>query len=344
MNGHSHTSQSTPSFDALFGDRTGLTPYGAGPNDPNPFDSNYALALAQRASLGDGVTQYANFDGGGALLDGFGFDKTPPSDNSPPNGPIDESSLAGLDSAATHALNTFNGPQQYDSNMAQRLFAMRGSATGQDGTSLNLTDAEHLALPGVRYGDSVNIQTNKPLSHLDLLRRNSSEQSVDSSSSVSPAPNAVQNRKLGSKIGARRGGAGSTSTAEVKRGTKASTGEPAPKVRRRSTAASASSPIMPDAGDDEGKRAEFLERNRIAASKCRHKKKEWTNNLEAAARQASQQSRELQAIVAELQSELIHYQNELLAHQNCGNCDIQSYLGNLARSRSHSYEGNGYHQ
>ncbi|ORY75139.1 hypothetical protein BCR37DRAFT_333110, partial [Protomyces lactucae-debilis] len=65
------------------------------------------------------------------------------------------------------------------------------------------------------------------------------------------------------------------------------------------------------------RRAKFLERNRIAASKCRSKKKEWTNNLEAAARQASQQSRELHQIVARLRDELLVYKTELMQQRGC---------------------------
>lgn len=76
----------------------------------------------------------------------------------------------------------------------------------------------------------------------------------------------------------------------------------------------------------EYKRAKFLERNRLAAAKCRTKKKEWTNNLEAAARQASQQTRELQAIVQNLRDEVIQYKTQLLDHQNCNCPTINQYL------------------
>lgn len=76
------------------------------------------------------------------------------------------------------------------------------------------------------------------------------------------------------------------------------------------------------------KRVKFLERNRLAAAKCRTKKKEWTNNLEAAARQASQQTRELQAIVQNLRDEVLHYKTQLMTHQGCECHDIRQYLMN----------------
>lgn len=74
------------------------------------------------------------------------------------------------------------------------------------------------------------------------------------------------------------------------------------------------------------KRSRFLERNRLAAAKCRTKKKEWTNNLEAAARQASLQTRELHAIVQNLRDEVMQYKTQLMSHQGCECHAIRNYL------------------
>lgn len=88
----------------------------------------------------------------------------------------------------------------------------------------------------------------------------------------------------------------------------------------------------------EYKRAKFLERNRHAAAKCRTKKKEWTNNLEAAARQASQQTRELQAIVQNLRDEVIQYKTQLMSHQGCNCHTINQYLLREQSLNFSSYE------
>jgi len=85
------------------------------------------------------------------------------------------------------------------------------------------------------------------------------------------------------------------------------------------------SQIVPENGSP-SKRAKFLERNRQAAAKCRTKKKEWTNNLEAAARQASQQTRELHAILQELRDELLDCKTKLMDHQGCDCHPIQEYI------------------
>lgn len=87
--------------------------------------------------------------------------------------------------------------------------------------------------------------------------------------------------------------------------------------------------------EDDVKRTRFLARNRLAASKCRTKKKEWTNNLEAAARQASQQSRELQAIVQRLRDEVLEYKTQLMNHSNCDCAQIKQYM-QMEKSRNYN--------
>ncbi|KAI9029785.1 hypothetical protein CLU79DRAFT_716410 [Phycomyces nitens] len=80
-------------------------------------------------------------------------------------------------------------------------------------------------------------------------------------------------------------------------------------------------------GDDaEEQRKKFLERNRVAAFKCRQKKKKWMQNLETHAEQVTNQNKELQTIVAQLREESIFLRNQLLAHGNCDCPAVQSYL------------------
>ncbi|KAF8451875.1 hypothetical protein BGX38DRAFT_471438 [Terfezia claveryi] len=66
----------------------------------------------------------------------------------------------------------------------------------------------------------------------------------------------------------------------------------------------------------EEKRRRFLERNRVAASKCRQKKKEWMHNLEETARTAQNNSKYLQAAVIQLKDELLLLKQELLKHHD----------------------------
>ncbi|BFZ64296.1 hypothetical protein YB2330_005439 [Saitoella coloradoensis] len=82
--------------------------------------------------------------------------------------------------------------------------------------------------------------------------------------------------------------------------------------------------------NDSSRRSKFLERNRLAASKCRLKKKQWANDLEATARLASQRSRQLQIMAAQLREEVLMLKGRMLAHEGCGCEAIRRYLSREA--------------
>ncbi|ODQ55090.1 hypothetical protein SAICODRAFT_17498 [Saitoella complicata NRRL Y-17804] len=86
--------------------------------------------------------------------------------------------------------------------------------------------------------------------------------------------------------------------------------------------------------NDFSRRSKFLERNRLAASKCRLKKKQWANDLEATARLASQRSRQLQVMAAQLREEVLLLKGRLLAHEGCGCEAIRRYLSREAEMLS----------
>jgi len=97
--------------------------------------------------------------------------------------------------------------------------------------------------------------------------------------------------------------------------------------RRRSSTKSTAATETQSAGvDDDTKRSRFLERNRLAASKCRQKKKEWTKGLEERARCLQTEKAQLQMMVGSLKSEVILVREELLRHSNCGCKRIRDYL------------------
>jgi bZIP transcription factor len=105
------------------------------------------------------------------------------------------------------------------------------------------------------------------------------------------------------------------------------TESPKKERRRRSSTKSTAATEMQSAGaDDDAKRSRFLERNRLAASKCRQKKKEWTKGLEERARSLQNEKMQLQMMVGSLKSEMIYVREELLKHGNCGCKRIRDYL------------------
>ncbi|KAK7178396.1 bZIP transcription factor [Paraphaeosphaeria sporulosa] len=76
-----------------------------------------------------------------------------------------------------------------------------------------------------------------------------------------------------------------------------------------------------------------LEKNRVAAHKCRQRKKEDTNKLEARFHMHSAKNEALKEKVAVLREEVIELKNEVLSHAECGFLAVDEYLercsGNL---------------
>lgn len=73
---------------------------------------------------------------------------------------------------------------------------------------------------------------------------------------------------------------------------------------------------------DEEKRKSFLERNRVAALKCRQRKKQWLENLQARVEYYSVENESLTAQVASLREQLQGVKNILLQHKDCPNIGL----------------------
>ncbi|KAJ5909126.1 hypothetical protein N7495_001808 [Penicillium taxi] len=96
------------------------------------------------------------------------------------------------------------------------------------------------------------------------------------------------------------------------------------------TAAESLSPNL-DGPLESGKRAKFLERNRLAASKCRLKKKEHTQKLEFLFKEESKKKELLLHDIARLKSELLTLKNEVLKHAQCGDEPIKLHLAQMVK-------------
>ena len=68
---------------------------------------------------------------------------------------------------------------------------------------------------------------------------------------------------------------------------------------------------------DEEKRKNFLERNRIAALKCRQRKKQWLANLQTKVEIFTQENDALTTQCGQLREEIINLKTLLLAHKDC---------------------------
>lgn len=126
--------------------------------------------------------------------------------------------------------------------------------------------------------------------------------------------------------------------------------EPARARRRKVSAASRSTTsesIDELDGDDvelDEKRRKFLERNRVAASKCRQKKKEWTNNLEERARELQKNKAQLAMLVGSLREEMLYLKGEVLKHNNCNCATMRDYLNREVQSISQLPHSHGLPQ
>ncbi|KAI9890411.1 MAG: hypothetical protein M1814_004197 [Vezdaea aestivalis] len=106
---------------------------------------------------------------------------------------------------------------------------------------------------------------------------------------------------------------------------------PAPKRQRKlSVPVKTQVSEEPEYPEGDVKRNRFLERNRVAASKCRQKKKEWTSNLEGRARELQQEKTQLTLMVSSLKDEMLFLKGELLKHSGCDCHKIRQYLNNEA--------------
>lgn len=74
------------------------------------------------------------------------------------------------------------------------------------------------------------------------------------------------------------------------------------------------------------KRSKFLERNRLAASKCRQKKKSWVGNLETKARELLAHNNALDMEITSLRCEVVHMKLEIAKHRNCDDSGIQDIM------------------
>jgi len=96
---------------------------------------------------------------------------------------------------------------------------------------------------------------------------------------------------------------------------------------------------------DEEKRKNFLERNRVAALKCRQRKKQWLSNLQNKVELYSTENDALAATVTQLREEIVGLKTLLLAHKDCPVAQAQGISGMAMQGLSgdgQSYASNPY--
>merc|ERR1712230_357908 len=90
------------------------------------------------------------------------------------------------------------------------------------------------------------------------------------------------------------------------------------------------------------KRKNFLERNRVAALKCRQRKKQWLANLQAKVELFSTENDALSQTVTQLREELVNLKTLLLAHKDCP-VSVQQGIAGPAMAMYLGADGGNHH-
>jgi len=79
------------------------------------------------------------------------------------------------------------------------------------------------------------------------------------------------------------------------------------------------------------KRSKYLERNRVAASKCRQKKRAWVSDLEGTKNQLESVHADLKRNYKELKDEVSQLKTAVMKHAPCNNSEINLWLETEAK-------------
>ncbi|KAG5923471.1 hypothetical protein E4U42_004948 [Claviceps africana] len=92
------------------------------------------------------------------------------------------------------------------------------------------------------------------------------------------------------------------------------------------------------------RRERSLERNRVAASKCRKRKKAWTEKLEEKKSGLEAMHSELQSQYLSLLEESSHLKNHLITHAGCHDPNIDVWINNEASKYVRRLSGENFHR
>ncbi|KAH8430978.1 bZIP transcription factor [Aspergillus melleus] len=97
--------------------------------------------------------------------------------------------------------------------------------------------------------------------------------------------------------------------------------------RSRKSSTPSSSSDIPTTNNT--KREQFLARNRLAASKCRQKKRKHNKELESQYEAVAQRKKQLQTEADHLRSQVLQLKDELLRHSQCNDDSIKGHLAKM---------------
>jgi hypothetical protein len=167
----------------------------------------------------------------------------------------------------------------------------------------------------------------------DASVHSSTQASQRSSKSSLPVPEAAPPKPVARKDRSSKTAASTTAASAVRKTKptkKKASVKAEPKIKQEFL--EDSPPLLESSTPETGKRrTNFLERNRVAASKCRQKKKEWVQDLEETKGDLEAQHMRLQREYTSLLSEATEMKNRLMVHAGCNDANIDMWIENQAK-------------
>ncbi|KAI0891410.1 Aft1 HRA domain-containing protein [Annulohypoxylon nitens] len=326
----------TPNESSL---RTGLTPGGSGSMFPAPSPNSQALF----AQLASGTATPSTLDFHRTAMSAAAAkanrDKQQPQ-------PVTSQPETNGTQIKTEAKQSSGAFDPHDNDAANGLFMLAQGAQGRNGTQTqypvggNQPVHAHPAPPPPNQANSTSPQMNGNGAATTSPTRGVSEAASGASDDSEPAkPSARGKGKRGS----------TAATNGRRKAEEAPAKQPANKKPKTAPSLNGNDMSSDEEDDEKGdshpkskmtdeeKRKNFLERNRVAALKCRQRKKQWLANLQSKVEMFSSENDALTAQISQLREEVVNLKTLLLAHKDCPVTQQQGLHGAFMQQAMETY-------
>lgn len=322
----------TPNESSL---RTGLTPGGGGSMFPQPSPNSQALYNSlQSGGATPGTLDFhrtAMHARAHSQANGFNM-QAPASTSQPQQNPNIQPDLDSKpynpQTQQQDAQDPFSSHQTNDAANGLFMLAQAGGQQRNGQQNFNVPAQQQQGFQGMQQPQDQNVTARMGKNSVGSNISGSTEQGAgdysDGSVDTKPQSRAARGKKGSTGKGAANGKRKNDETPS-KGGNKRARGNNGQGMPQEDEGDDDDdmSPKMEDDGPDtkkmtdEEKRKNFLERNRVAALKCRQRKKQWLANLQQKVEIFSTENDALAATVTQLREEIVGLKTLLLAHKDC---------------------------
>ncbi|KAI2618142.1 Aft1 HRA domain-containing protein [Hypoxylon sp. NC1633] len=331
----------TPNESSL---RTGLTPGGSGSMFPAPSPNSQALF----AQLASGTATPSTLDFHRTAMSAAAAKAT--RDKQQPQPATSQPTETNGATVKTETKSASGAFDPHDNDAANGLFMLAQGAQGRNGTQTqypvggNQPVHAHPAPPAPNQPNNTSPHMNGNGATAPTPARGVSEAASGISEESEPAKPSTRGK------GKRGGGAAATNGR--RKAEDAPAKQPANKKVKTASSTNGTDEHSSDEDDDdekgndghpkskmtdEEKRKNFLERNRVAALKCRQRKKQWLANLQNKVELFSSENDALTAQISQLREEVVNLKTLLLAHKDCPVTQQQGLHGAFMQQAMETY-------